>query len=101
MILSSEHKAIREVARQFARTEIEPNVRSWEASGGPPKSLYQSMASVGLMGMTIDPVYGGSGLDFVSYAVAMEEIAAVDGGISNMMSANNSPVALGIATPVS
>ncbi|MEC7914897.1 MAG: acyl-CoA dehydrogenase family protein [Actinomycetota bacterium] len=98
MILSSEHKAIREVARHFARTEIEPNVRSWEASGGPPKSLYQSMASVGLMGMTIDPVYGGSGLDFVSYAVAMEEIAAVDGGISNMMSANNSPVALGIAT---
>lgn len=98
MILSSDQNAIREVARHFARTEIEPHIRSWENSGGPPKSLYQSMASIGLMGMTIDPVYGGSGLDFVSYALAMEEIAAVDGGISNMMSANNSPVALGIAT---
>ena len=55
------------------------------------------MGSIGLMGMTIDPAYGGSGLDFISYALAMEEISAVDGGVSNMMSGNNSPVAVGIA----
>jgi len=98
VILSPEHHEIREVARSFASSEIAPNVREWEAQGGAPKALYQAMAKVGLLGMTIDPKYGGSGLDFVSYALAMEEIAAVDGGISNMMSANNSPVAIGIAT---
>ena len=98
VILSPEHNQIREVARAFASSEIAPNVREWEAQGGAPKALYQAMAKVGLLGMTIDPKYGGSGLDFVSYALAMEEIAAVDGGISNMMSANNSPVAIGIAT---
>ena len=88
VILSPEHNQIREVARAFASSEIAPNVREWEAQGGAPKALYQAMAKVGLLGMTIDPKYGGSGLDFVSYALAMEEIAAVDGGISNMMSAN-------------
>ena len=50
------------------------------------------------MGMTVDSVYGGSGLDFVSYVLSIEEIAAIDGGISNMMAANNSPVALAIET---
>lgn len=97
MLLTNDHKAIQEVARNFARDQIAPHVRKWESAGGPPKTLYKEMGDVGLMGMCIDPTYGGSGLDFMSYVVAMEEIAAVDGGISNMMSANNSPVAAGIA----
>ena len=54
------------------------------------------MAEVGLMGVTIDPAYGGAGADFVSYALALEEISAADGGLSNMMAANNSPVAAAI-----
>jgi hypothetical protein len=98
MILTPEQEQIRRVARQFAVSNIAPHVREWEASGGPQRELYQQMAQIGLMGMTIDPVYGGSGLDFVSYALAIEEIAAVDGGISNVMAANNSPVALAIET---
>ena len=48
------------------------------------------------MGVTIDPAYGGAGADFVSYALALEEISAADGGLSNMMAANNSPVAAAI-----
>ena len=48
------------------------------------------------MGVMIDPCWGGSGADFVSYALAMEEISAADVGISNMMAANNSPVAMAI-----
>ena len=98
MILTPEQEQIRQVARQFAVSNIAPHVREWEASGGPQRELYQQMAQIGLMGMTVDPVYGGSGLDFVSYALAIEEIAAVDGGISNVMAANNSPVALAIET---
>ncbi|MDP6863701.1 MAG: acyl-CoA dehydrogenase family protein [Acidimicrobiales bacterium] len=97
MILTTDHQAIRQLARDFANARIAPNVREWERQGGPPKSLYEEMGSIGLMGMTIDPAYGGSGLDFISYALAMEEISAVDGGVSNMMSGNNSPVAVGIA----
>ncbi|MCS5689322.1 MAG: acyl-CoA dehydrogenase family protein, partial [Acidimicrobiales bacterium] len=91
MILSAEQEAVRLSARKFAVGEIAPHVREWEASGGPPRDLYRQMGQLGLMGMIIDPVYGGSGLDFVSYALSIEEIAAVDGGISNMMAANNSP----------
>ncbi|MCH2625519.1 MAG: acyl-CoA dehydrogenase family protein [Acidimicrobiales bacterium] len=98
MILTPEQEAIRHLAREFAVAEIAPHVREWEASGGPPRKLYQEMGQIGLMGMTVDPVYGGSGLDFVSYVLSIEEIAAIDGGISNMMAANNSPVALAIET---
>lgn len=98
MILNAEQEAIRRLARDFAHAEIAPHVRQWEASGGPSRDLYRHMGQVGLLGMTVDPSYGGSGLDFVSYALAIEEIAAVDGGISNMMAANNSPVAVAIET---
>lgn len=98
MILSHDQETIRHLARAFANDRIAPNVRHWEKEGGAPKSLYEEMGSLGLMGMTIDPAYGGSGLDFTSYVLAMEEISAVDGGISNMMSANNSPVGVAIAT---
>ena len=96
MLLSPDQNSVRVAAREFARDRIAPHVREWEQSGGPPKALYKEMGAVGLMGMTVDPAYGGSGLDFTSYAVAMEEISAVDGGISNMMSGSNSPVAAGI-----
>jgi len=96
VLLNEEQNAIQLTARDFANTRIAPHVREWEQGGGPPKTLYAEMAAIGLMGMTVDPCYGGSGLDFTSYAVAMEEISAVDGGISNMMSGSNSPVAAGI-----
>ncbi|MGF1598213.1 MAG: acyl-CoA dehydrogenase family protein [Acidimicrobiales bacterium] len=87
---------IRAVARAFARDEIAPHAADWERAGGAPRSLYRRMAEIGLMGMTVDPRWGGSGTDFVSYALAIEEISAADGGISNVMAANNSPVAVAI-----
>jgi len=98
MLLTPEQKDIRATARAFAAKEIAPHVRAWEEAGGAPRALYEKMASVGLMGVMIDQRYGGAGADFVSYALALEEISAADGGISNMMAANNSPVALAIET---
>ncbi len=98
MLLTPEQEAIRATARAFAENEIAPHVREWEAAGGAPRALYEKMAAVGLMGVMIDQRYGGAGADFVSYALALEEISAADGGISNMMAANNSPVALAIET---
>ncbi|MCH9672281.1 MAG: acyl-CoA dehydrogenase family protein [Gammaproteobacteria bacterium] len=97
MRLSEEQRAIQETARQFAAKEITPHVRQWERAGGAPRALYKAMGQAGLMGICVDPELGGAGADFVSYAVAVEEIAAADCGIANMMGANNSPVAAAIA----
>ena len=96
MQLTEEQQQIREVARAFAQREIAPFAAEWDRAGGTPRELYQKMADVGLMGVMIDPQWGGAGADFVSYALAIEEISAADGGISNMMAANNSPVAMAI-----
>jgi butyryl-CoA dehydrogenase len=96
MQLNADQKRIRETARFFAENEIAPHAAQWDRDGSTPRSLYDRMAAVGLMGMMVDPKWGGSGLDFVSYALAMEEISAADGGISNVMAANNSPVAAAI-----
>lgn len=98
MQLTPEQIQIRDTAARFAQQEIAPHVRAFEAAGCAPRSLYRRMADIGLMGMVVDPEWGGSGADFVSYALAIEQIAAADGGISNVMAANNSPVALALAT---
>lgn len=93
MRLNAEQLAIRNTARRFAQQAIAPHVAEWEQAGGAPRELYRDMAANGFMGVMVDPRYGGSGADFVSYAVAMEEIACADGGIANVMAATNSPVA--------
>lgn len=96
MQLTNEQLQIRESTRRFAAAEIAPFVSEWEKAGAAPRELYLKMGQIGLMGMTVSPQYGGAGADFVSYALAIEELSAVDGGICNMMSANNSPVALAL-----
>ena len=93
MQLTAEQILIRDTSRRFAIEQMAPHIREWEAQQSTPRGLYREMAKIGLMGMTVNPEFGGAGLDFVSYALAIEELAAVDGGICNVMSANNSPVA--------
>ncbi|MCL4151709.1 UNVERIFIED_CONTAM: hypothetical protein GTU68_013549, partial [Idotea baltica] len=95
-LAGADHEAIRQVARSFAEREITPFAAEWDRTESVPRELYNKMAEVGLMGMMIDPEWGGSGLDFTSYVLAMEEISAADGGIANVMAANNSPVAIAI-----
>jgi len=91
MLLSEQQRMIRDLARQFARREVLPHVRDWERDG-VPRAVLRRMGEAGLMGVCVSPEWGGAGADFVSYALAMEEIAAADGGLANLMSANNSPV---------
>ena len=98
MQLNAEQLQIRETAKRFADVEIVPFVKEWEAAGCAPRSLYTKMADLGLMGMTASIEYGGVGADFVSYALALEELSAADGGICNVVSAHNSPVALALQT---
>ena len=91
MSLNEEQRMIQETARRFAQTEILPYLKQWEETGATAE-LMLKMGQAGLMGICVDPEWGGAGADFVSYVVAMEEISAADGGIANLMAANNSPV---------
>ncbi len=91
MTLSEQQRMIKETARRFAQTEIMPYLKEFEAQG-VSGNLLRNLGQAGLMGICIDPEWGGAGADFVSYVLAMEEISAADGGIANLMAANNSPV---------
>ncbi|MBT5190726.1 MAG: acyl-CoA dehydrogenase [Rhodospirillaceae bacterium] len=91
MILNEQQQMIQDTARRFAQREILPNLKQYEETGAPAE-LLAKMGQAGLMGICIDPEWGGAGADFVSYVLAMEEISAADGGIANLMAANNSPV---------
>ena len=95
-MLTHDQRQIRDAARAFAEKEIAPYAAQWDRAHQTPRELFHAMANVGLMGVTIEPRYGGAGADFVSYALAIEEISAADGGISNVMAANNSPVGVAL-----
>ncbi|HMC02440.1 MAG TPA: acyl-CoA dehydrogenase [Flavobacteriaceae bacterium] len=94
--LSEEQLMIRDAARDFAQTELLPGVIERDEKQEFPKEQIKKMAELGFMGMMIDPKYGGSGLDTVSYVLAMEEISKVDASASVVMSVNNSLVCYGI-----
>jgi alkylation response protein AidB-like acyl-CoA dehydrogenase len=93
MLLTEEQRQIRDTARAFAEREIAPFAAEWDRADGAPRAVLKKMGEAGLMGVTIDPAWGGAGADFTAYVLAIEEISAADGGLSNMMAANNSPVA--------
>ncbi len=91
MILSEEQTMIRDMARDFAANRLAPNSVAWEQAAAVPKDVFDEMGALGLMGMTVPENYGGAETDFVSYALALMEIAGGDGAISTVMSVNNSP----------
>ena len=91
MLLTEEQILIRDTARAFAQEKVPPHVRAWEAAGEIPRPLLAEMGRLGFMGMCVPAEWGGAGADMVSYVLALEEIAAADGGLSTVMSVNNSP----------
>jgi alkylation response protein AidB-like acyl-CoA dehydrogenase len=96
--LSETHEMIRDTARQFAREEVAPTSIERDKAGTFPTDIVKKMGELGFMGMMIDPQWGGSGLDAMSYVLAMEEISAVDASVGVVMSVNNSLVCWGIDT---
>ncbi len=90
MILTPEQEMVRDTARAFAQKRLRPNSAAWEAAGGFPREILREMGELGFLGMTIPEEWGGAGLDYLSYAIALEEIAAGDGAISTLMSGHNS-----------
>lgn len=94
--LSDEHLMIRQAARDFAQNELLPGVIERDEHQIFPAEQIKKMGELGFLGMMVDPKYGGSGLDTMSYVLAMEEISKVDASASVVMSVNNSLVCWGI-----
>ena len=94
--LTEEQLMIRQAARDFANTECLPGVIERDEKQKFPYEQVMKLAELGFMGMMISPDYGGSGLDTISYVLAMEEISKVDASTSVCMSVNNSLVCYGI-----
>jgi butyryl-CoA dehydrogenase len=85
-------KLLLEQVRAFARAEVAPKAAELDQTGRFPTELVKQMAELGLMGMMVPEQWGGSGLDTVSYAMAMEEISAACASTGVIMSVNNSLV---------
>jgi alkylation response protein AidB-like acyl-CoA dehydrogenase len=94
--LTEEHLMIRKAARDFARTECLPGVIERDEQQKFPREQVMKLAELGFMGMMTSPDYGGSGMDTISYVLAMEEISKIDASTSVCMSVNNSLVCWGL-----
>ncbi|ADY53356.1 acyl-CoA dehydrogenase domain-containing protein [Pseudopedobacter saltans DSM 12145] len=94
--LSEEHQMIVQAARDFAQTELKPGVIERDEKQYFPTEFVKKMGELGFMGMMVDPIYGGAGLDAVSYVLALEELAKIDASAAVIMSANNSLVCFGL-----
>jgi len=96
--LSEEHLMIQEAARDFAQNELLPGVVERDDNQEFPKEQVKKMAELGFLGMMVDPQYNGSGMDTMSYVLAMEELSKVDASCSVIVSVNNSLVCYGLET---
>jgi alkylation response protein AidB-like acyl-CoA dehydrogenase len=94
--LTEEHLMIQQAARDFAQNELLPGVIERDEHSKFPTEQVKMMADLGFLGMMVDPKYGGSGLDSVSYVIAMTEIAKIDASAAVVMSVNNSLVCAGM-----
>ena len=94
--LSEEQLMIQEAARDFAQNELLPGVVERDDAQKFPTEQVKKMAELGFLGMMVDPKYGGSGLDTVSYALVMEELSKIDASASVVVSVNNSLVCWGL-----
>ncbi len=93
---SDEQLMLQDVARKFARDEIEPIAAKFDHSGEFPMDTIRKMGELGLMGIEVPTEYGGAGLDPISYVLAMIEICAVDAAHGTIMSVNNTLYCNGI-----
>ncbi|AOE84833.1 acyl-CoA dehydrogenase family protein [Pseudomonas sp. TCU-HL1] len=88
--LTEEQRMIRDMARDFARAEVAPRAQAWEKAGWIDDELVRQMGELGLLGMVVPEQWGGTYIDYVAYALAVEEISAGDGALGALMSIHNS-----------
>ena len=92
MLLSDEHKLVRETMRAFAQAELAPHAAAWDRDHVFPREALRALGGLGALGMVVPERWDGAGMDYVSLAVALEEIAAGDGATSTIVSVQNSVV---------
>ena len=88
--LSEEQVMIRDMAREFARNEIAPHAQAWEKAGWIDDALVTKLGDLGLLGMVVPEEWGGTYIDYVAYALAVEEISAGDAATGTLMSVHSS-----------
>lgn len=92
MILTDEHKMIRDSLRDYARERLAPNAPEWDKHHTFPAQALKELGELGAMGMVVPEEWGGAGMDYLSLVLALEEIAAGDGATSTIVSVQNSLV---------
>ena len=92
MLLNEEQQLVRDTMRAFAREQLAPNAARWDREAHFPREELRALGELGAMGVVVPERWGGAGMDYVSLAVTMEEIAAGDGATSTILSVQNSVV---------
>jgi len=92
MLLTQEQEMIRDAIRTFVREAITPHAAAWDRDATFPKDVHRQLGELGAYGVAVPEEFGGAGLDYLSLALILEEIAAGDGGTSTVISVNNCPV---------
>ena len=92
MLLTPDQEAIRDAVRAFAQAELWPHAAKWDKEHHFPKEAHKGLAELGAYGICVPEALGGAGLDYLTLAVVLEEIAAGDGGTSTAISVTNCPV---------
>ncbi|WP_295523420.1 acyl-CoA dehydrogenase family protein [uncultured Pseudacidovorax sp.] len=92
MLLTPDQEAIRNAVREFAQAELWPHAAQWDRDHHFPKDVHQGLAQLGAYGICVPEEHGGAGLDYLTLALVLEEIAAGDGGTSTAISVTNCPV---------
>jgi alkylation response protein AidB-like acyl-CoA dehydrogenase len=89
-VLTEEQEHLRREIREFAAREIAPNVMTWDEASEFPTEVVKKLGAMGLLGVIFPPEYGGAGLGYVDYVLAIEELSAVDGSVGLTVAAHNS-----------
>ena len=92
MLLTPDQEMVRDAVRDFAQAEIWPNAARWDKEHTFPKEVHRGLAALGAYGICVPEALGGAGLDYMTLALVLEEIAAGDGGTSTVISVTNCPV---------
>ncbi len=92
MLLTPDQEMIRDAVRDFAQAELWPHAAKWDKEHTFPKEAHQGLAALGAYGVCVPEELGGAGLDYLSLALVLEEIAAGDGGTSTAIGVTNCPV---------
>jgi butyryl-CoA dehydrogenase len=92
MLLSDDHRAVQDAVRDYVQAEIAPRAAEWDKTHHFPAEQLKGLAGLGCYGVAVPTEYDGAGLDYLSLALILEEIAAGDGATSTVVSVNNCPV---------